>query len=56
MSCRFYGKFPFCRQCWNDKEMCEYYYKNMTYDERNQFYAECQDEELKRKVKEMLED
>lgn len=52
MGCRFYGKLPFCRQCLNDKEMCNYFYENMNNGEMEQFYRESS-EELKKKVEEL---
>lgn len=52
MGCRFYGKFPFCRQCLNDEEMCNYFYENMNNGEMEQFYRESS-EELKKKVEEL---
>ena len=50
------GKLPFCAQCRQNNQKCDYYYRSMNYKEISQFYAECQDEDLKRKVRELRND
>lgn len=51
--CRFYGRFPFCKQCRNTEQICNHYYENMTDDEREKYERQI---EIKKQVKEMLED
>lgn len=51
--CRLYGKFPFCKNCRYKDVMCDYFYKNMTDKEQEEYKKRM---EYKKQVKEMLED
>ena len=51
--CRFYGEMPFCKNCRYKDVICQYYYENMTDEEREEYDKKV---ELKKQVKEMLED
>lgn len=51
--CRFYGKYPFCKQCRFNNEICEYY--NMS-DKEKQKYDKKFEYRITEQTKELIED